>query len=422
VVDLGGDDTYEAPVGANQDARNPVSVLVDLGGDDTYGYPVVPSSARHAPRRCPRMRMGGARGAGPASMSRTARQGAGRLGVGLFYDLGAGRDRYRSLRMSQGFGALGVGGLYDEGGDDTYEAEAGGQGSAMAGVGVLVDGGGRDAYTRGPTGRASATCRASGSLSTATATTRTRRGHAGALPVAQSPMTNSSFAQGAGFGRRGDAFPDRINMSGGIGVLRDRAGNDRYTASVFRQGTGYWGGMGLLLDGAGDDRYDAPLVRAGGSAHFAYAALVDGGGRDVHNAMATRQEHDRGRGARLLPGRVERSGPEGDTTACPTSRSARATPTARGSSPTSRRRRHVRGRERAHPGQRRARDAHRPGRLMRPTVGIFLDADGRDTYTRAPAGPVGEGRVWSQRIHPEAPSERGFGADATGARTGLEAP
>ena len=46
-------------------------------------------------------------------------------------------------------------------------------------------------------------------------------------------------------------------MSGGIGVLRDREGSDRYTAGVFAQGTGYWGGMGLLLDGAGDDRYDA---------------------------------------------------------------------------------------------------------------------------------------------------------------------
>ena len=55
-----------------------------------------------------------------------------------------------------------------------------------------------------------------------------------------------------------------------------------------------------------------------------------------------------------------------------------------------------------------------PGRLMRPTAGIFLDGAGTDTYDRMPAGPVGNDRVWSQRIHPEAPSERGFGADGVG--------
>jgi hypothetical protein len=72
-------------------------------------------------------------------------------------------------------------------------------------------------------------------------------------------------------------------------------------------------------------------------------------------------------------------------------------------------------RERAHRGQRGARDAHRPGTLMRPTAGIFLDGQGNDAYDRMPAGPVGNDRVWSQRIHPEAPSERGFGADGAGA-------
>jgi hypothetical protein len=51
---------------------------------------------------------------------------------------------------------------------------------------------------------------------------------------------------------------------------------------------------------------------------------------------------------------------------------------------------------------------------MRPTAGIFLDGAGADTYDRMPVGPVGNDRVWSQRIHPEAPSERGFGADGVG--------
>lgn len=422
VVDLGGDDTYEAPVGANQDARNPVSVLVDLGGDDTYGYPVVPSSF-DSPETLPSDADGRRGGSVPASVSRTARQGAGRLGVGLLYDLGAGRDRYRSLRMSQGFGALGVGGLYDSGGDDTYEAEAGAQGSAMAGVGVLLDGGGRDAYTVWAYGQGFGYVQGVGlALDRDGDDTYTARVTPALYPSAQSPMTNASFAQGAGFGRRGDAFPDRINMSGGIGVLRDRAGNDRYTASVFGQGTGYWGGMGLLLDGAGDDRYDGRWYVQAGSAHFAYAALVDGGGRDDHNAMATRQNMTAGAGHDFSLSVFLALGPEGDHYRVPNLALGAGNANGAGLFVEAGGDDTYEAASALTLGNAALETLTDPGRLMRPTVGVFLDADGRDTYTRAPAGPVGEGRVWSQRIHPEAPSERGFGADATGARTGLEAP
>lgn len=58
---------------------------------------------------------------------------------------------------------------------------------------------------------------------------------------------------------------------------------------------------------------------------------------------------------------------------------------------------------------------------MRPTVGIFLDGDGADTYRRTSvmSPPEGNDRVWNQRIHMEAPLERGFGGDATGATLGL---
>src|SRR5690606_37171726 len=81
----------------------------------------------------------------------------------------------------------------------------------------------------------------------------------------QDAASSSSFVQGAGFGRRADATGDY--MSGGLGVLRDRAGADRYTAGVFAQATGYWFGTGLLLEGAGDDRYDAVWYVQSGDAH-----------------------------------------------------------------------------------------------------------------------------------------------------------
>jgi len=423
VIDLGGDDTYEAPVAANQDARNPVSVLVDLGGDDTYGYPIVAASL-DTPELLPSDADGRRSGsAGPPSYSRTARQGAGRLGVGLLYDFGAGRDRYRSLRMSQGFGAFGIGGLSDDGGDDTYEAEAGAQGSAMVGLGVLLDAAGRDTYTVWSYGQGFGYVQGVGLvLDQDGDDTYTARVTPVLYPSPQSPMSNTSFAQGAGFGRRGDAFPDRINMSGGIGVLRDRSGADRYTAGVFGQATGYWGGMGLLLDGAGDDHYDGRWYVQAGSAHFAYAALVDGGGRDDHNALATRQNMTAGAGHDFSLSVFLALGREGDTYRVPNLALGAGNANGAGIFADEGGDDTYEAASALTLGNAALETLTDPGRLMRPTVGLFLDADGRDTYTRTPGDPVANDRVWSQRIHPEAPSERGFGADATGARTGLEAP
>lgn len=413
VIDLGGSDTYLAPVAANQDVDNGVSVLVDLAGDDRYGYPEVPSPL-DTPETLASDADGRARsGAGSPSMSRTARQGAGRLGVGLLYDLGQGRDQYRSLRMSQGFGALGVGGLFDDGGADTYSVEAAGQGAAVGGVGVLVDlGAEADRYTTWAFAQGYGYVQGAGLLYD--------RGGDDVYdskvtpmlyPSAQSPTTNSSFTQGAGFGRRGDAYPDRINMSGGLGILRDYAGSDRYTTSVFGQGTGYWGGMGLLLDGTGDDHYDGRWYVQGAAAHFAYGALVDGGGRDVHNATATRQNMTAGAGHDFSLGLLLALGPEGDRYGVPNLALGAGNANGAGlffdeggddtydaaSALTL--------------GNAALETLTDPGRLMRATVGIFLDTGGRDTYQRSPEAPLANDTRWFQRVHAEAPSERGFGVD-----------
>ena len=77
-------------------------------------------------------------GNGPTSLSTIGRQGAGRGGIGILYDLGAGIDTYRSLRFGQGFGLLGVGMLIDEQGDATLDIEAAGQGAGFFGTGILV--------------------------------------------------------------------------------------------------------------------------------------------------------------------------------------------------------------------------------------------------------------------------------------------
>jgi hypothetical protein len=72
-------------------------------------------------------------------------------------------------------------------------------------------------------------------------------------------------------------------MSGGLGVLRDRHGNDEYVSSVQSQASGYWFGTGILADGDGNDSYDARYYVQGAGAHFAMALFLEEGGDDRYN-------------------------------------------------------------------------------------------------------------------------------------------
>lgn len=288
-VDLGGDDTYLGAAGANEDVDNPVSALLDLGGDDTYGYDVV-ADAGDTAGALPSDEDGRANRSGYAiSASTIARQGAGRYGIGLLLDRGAGRDSYASLRMSQGYGAMGVGVLSDDGGDDTYASEAASQGAGAFGLGVLHDGGGSDTYLAWAFAQGFAYVGSGGLLLDVGVGNDHYRADPGrdfggttlyASPQLPGGEGNSSFAQGAGFGMRADSLG--VWLAGGFGLLRDGGGDDRYEAGVFSQGTGYWEGTGLLADADGDDVYDALYYTMGGAAHYATALLLDGGGNDAY--------------------------------------------------------------------------------------------------------------------------------------------
>ena len=295
LMDTGGNDTYRIPAGATSSVDNPVSVLIDLAGSDTYGYVEAPSPLDGA--RLPSDEGGRAaglpptKGDGPISLSESSRQGAGRLGIGLLFDLGTDADRYTSLRMSQGFGALGVGVLYDAGGDDRYRSEAGAQGAGIFGLGLLLDAGGNDRYETHTQAQGYGYVKGVGLLYDATGNDAYLADVGdpaqGGDPLYHSPQLpgagNSSFVQGAGFGRRAD-LSDGQSMAGGLGVLRDKTGDDRYRASVFAQGTGYWYGTGVLADGAGRDTYDGLWYVQGSAAHFALALFLEDGGDDRYNA------------------------------------------------------------------------------------------------------------------------------------------
>ncbi len=293
-IDLGGNDTWNSSSGATNSFYNPVSIAIDLAGNDVYGYDAV-GSAQDPAGALPSDADGRQKVSGYyISASENARQGSGRLGIGMLFDLGGGNDTYTSLRMSQGYGSFGVGVLYDDAGDDVYSGEAGVQGASVFGIGLLLDGGGNDTYNAWAFSQGFGYSTGGGLLADEGAGNDVYwsdpGNNYGGLTLYASPQLpngegNSSFTQGAGFGLRDDN--DQVYMAGGLGMLRDGGGDDVYTAGVFAEGSGYWEGTGLLADASGNDTYDMLYYGEGGAAHFALGILVDGAGDDQHGTLFT---------------------------------------------------------------------------------------------------------------------------------------
>ena len=295
IVDTGGNDTYWIKAGATASFDNPIAIALDLAGDDQYDYegkgePPLPAllpddgDGRYqpgSPETDPN---------GPMSLSDNARQGSGRMGIGMLYDFGASADEYRSLRLSQGVGVFGVGVLYDGGGNDLYLAEALSQGAAIFGIGILVDEGGKDDYQSVHVSQGFAYAGSYGLLYDKAGNDSylclpgdPELGGAHLYYNPQNPgKSNTSMSQGFGFGRRAD-MSDGIFMSGGFGILRDAAGNDAYQADIFGIGGGYWFGTGILADKGGDDQYKGRWYVIGSAAHMANGIFLDSAGNDVYN-------------------------------------------------------------------------------------------------------------------------------------------
>ena len=293
LVDLGGDDEHLDEVASNRSETNPVSIVIDVAGDDRYGYTTV-ETPYDEPGLEPADEDGRAAPNGTYgafTLSSRFRQGAARNGIAMLFDLG-GDDEYRSLRGSQGYAHFGVGVLYDADGRDIYVSEALSQGSAQFGIGLLIDAGDEDddyrAFTHaqgfGFTAGLGALVDASGDD---VYDCDVGDPDYGGLPIYYSPQMpgvgNTSSCQGMGFGSRNDSSA-LSSLAGGVGILRDLAGDDEYSASLFAQGSGYWEGIGLLSDGGGSDRYDGFWYVQGGVAHYAVGMLMDDGdGDDLFN-------------------------------------------------------------------------------------------------------------------------------------------
>lgn len=241
VIDLGGDDTWRR--GASAHAGRPVSVCIDLAGDDRYVGRRDRSFGAALGGVAVQWDGGGndLYDAGHASL------GAAVLGAAVLVDEG-GDDVYRSMDFGQGAGAFGVGVLLDVAGNDLRHVDLFGQGFAStAGCGVLADLDGHDVYDAGGA-------------------------HSDAPLHRDRTM---SLSQGFSIGMRPDA-------SGGVGVLVDAKGNDRYTADIYGQGASYWFSLGLLVDDDGNDAYVLGHYGQGAGIHLSAGMLLDRAGQDCY--------------------------------------------------------------------------------------------------------------------------------------------
>lgn len=255
-LDLGGNDTYLNSAGGNDSWFNPVSICINMAGNDIY------------------------RVQDPSVYS----QGAGVFGFGALIDM-QGNDQYKSIQYSQGFGCFGVGILWDQNGKDQYDCDYLAQGAGIFGIGILHDSAQSDTYYTYSFSQGFGFVKGFGLLMDDEGDDTyiaNDEDVAGTNP--QSSDHNTSFCQGAGFGRRAD-LAEGNSMSGGIGMVIDMQGNDTYSCGVFGQGTGYWAGTGVLYDQNGNDSYKGVWYVQGGAAHFGIALLMDDHGDDTYDAL-----------------------------------------------------------------------------------------------------------------------------------------
>jgi hypothetical protein len=250
IVDLSGNDLYDAQgrsfcLGG---AVLGLAALIDRSGDDIY-------------------------------RGEDGSNGAAFFGGGFVFD-GGGRDLFEGRNLCEGAGAFGIGVLvsespadpppgpepevdlaYQQGlvkvpgtgsrpirwdDNDTYVCARQSQGFASTfGIGLLYDRTGNDVYRSGG-----------------------RYLHRPLLP-----NDFQSLSQGFSIGFRPRA-------GGGIGILCDEEGNDFYDAEVYAQGASYWYSIGLQYDGGGNDRYLATQYAQGAGIHLSIGSLHDRGGDD----------------------------------------------------------------------------------------------------------------------------------------------
>jgi len=248
LLDPAGDDSYRDGLVFSQD----FSLLIDLAGNDHYELKR-PASAFHST-----------------------------FGVGFSYDLD-GDDLYRTGDFS--FSSfMGINLHQDKRGDDIYHSGLFSQGAAMFGVSALIDHSGNDSYQASVAAQGLGSTLGAGALIDLEGTdTYSLGGKYYHEPLM--PLDFITLGQGMGLGMR-------PHLAGGLGLLYDGAGNDRYLGGVYAQGSGYWYATGALIDRSGNDVYNAVYYPQGSGIHLACGFLVDHEGDDAYYSR-----HGPGQGA-----------------------------------------------------------------------------------------------------------------------------
>lgn len=259
IIDCLGDDSYMFNESKETLSKVPNRLIIDLQGDDIY-------------------------------KGKDYSFGAGYFGSGILFDV-VGNDHYIAGSLSLGTGVFGFGVLYDQGGNDTYSSAVTSQGSGAFGFGILWDKGGNDIYTVQSQGQGFGYTLGIGVL---------REEGGNDYYLTSSPFLDVlrydnhfvTFTQGASLGFRPIA-------SGGIGILSDTEGNDKYSSDIYGQGTAYWFGLGALVDSKGEDVYTSYQYAQGSGVHLAFGILLDSAGNDVYTSHGVSQGcgHDIAMGA-----------------------------------------------------------------------------------------------------------------------------
>ncbi|HYE78845.1 MAG TPA: hypothetical protein VEI97_12745 [bacterium] len=271
--------------GPNSHTVRAGAIVIDPGGDDSYRFVDeirAPRPLRHLVIDLEGNDLYTADGLGAV--------GGGYLGTAICYDAG-GDDVYRSRNVSQGAGLYGFGALIDKGGRDLYDGGDFTQGAGMFGFGLLLDEGAEDdAYRCTVYGQA---CALTGGMGLLLERGGDDTYYAGGKhpDFPRWPENTLSLSQGFAIGIRPIA-------SGGIAFLGDYGGNDFYSTEVYGQGVSYWYSLGMLLDKDGWDWYDCLQYGQGTGIHLSAGCLIDMNGTDHYNGWALLQGsgHDLGTG------------------------------------------------------------------------------------------------------------------------------
>ncbi len=247
ILDFGGDDVYDL----SYDPSNPHPVvIIDFGGNDVYR----------------------------AQSDFTI--GSGCFSAGLLLDFG-GDDIYSGMSFGLGAGYFGFGLLYDAKGDDQYRGDSFLQGAGAFGLGILIDESGRDSYRAALNAQGFAFTEGYGLLYDSEGNDDY---YAGGKYKDILRYTDHfySFAQGFSIGLR-------PVLSGGVGALIDRSGNDNYKTDIFGQASSYWWSLGMIYDGEGNDSYHSFQYAQGSGAHMTNGILIDDAGNDSYFSKGVSQ-------------------------------------------------------------------------------------------------------------------------------------